>query len=188
MDQAPNKILQNVPSPHSLKNRIVRGLWNLVWLLMFRPSPKFMHGWRRFLLRLFGARIGRGSVVHSSARIWLPANLEMGDDSCIANDVDCYNVAKIFIGSNSTVTQYSYLCTTSHDITKSSMPLITAPIVIEDQVWVTASVFVGMGVTIGQGAVVGACAVVTKDVPPWMIVAGNPAKVIKQRVVDHDDR
>jgi putative colanic acid biosynthesis acetyltransferase WcaF len=108
----------------------------------------------------------------------------MGDDSCIANDVDCYNVAKVVFGANSTVTQYSYLCAGSHDITKSDMPVITAPIIIEDQAWVTASVFIGMGVTIGQGAVVAACAVVIKDVPPWTVVAGNPAKVIKERKLE----
>lgn len=184
MTELQNKIQPNVPSPHSLQNKLTRAIWGIVWLFLFRPTPSFLHGWRCFLLRLFGAKIGKRVHIYPSARFWLPSNLEMGDDSCIANDVDCYNVAKITIGANSTVTQYSYLCTTSHDITKSTMPLITATIVIEDQVWITASVFIGMGVTVGQGAVVGACAVVTRDVPPWTIVAGNPAKVIKERKLE----
>jgi putative colanic acid biosynthesis acetyltransferase WcaF len=107
----------------------------------------------------------------------------MGDYSCLAPDVDCYCVAPIRIGSHSTVSQYSYLCAASHDFTKSSMPLITAPIVIQDQAWVCADCFVAMGVTIGEGAVVGARSNVTKDVPPWMVAAGNPARVIKPRQI-----
>ena len=178
-----SQIRPNIPSPHSLRNRIVRAVWNVVWLFLFRPTPKILHGWRIFLLRIFGAKIGRRCHIYPSVRIWLPSHLTMGDDSCMADYVDCYDVAPISIGENSTVTQYSYLCTTSHDITRPDMPLISAPIVIEDQVWITARCFIGMGVTVGQGAVVGACAVVTKDVEPWTVVGGNPAKVLKKREI-----
>ena len=103
--------------------------------------------------------------------------------SCLASDVDCYNVAPITLGANSTVSQGAYLCTASHDISDPLNPLITAPIVIEDQAWVAAGAFVGMGVTIGQGAVVGARAAVFKSVEPWSVVGGNPAKFIKQRII-----
>ncbi len=108
----------------------------------------------------------------------------MEEHSCLADDVDCYNVAPVIIGANTTVSQKSYLCTASHDITKSNLPLITAPIIIEDQVWVGSDVFIGMGVTIGQGTVVGARASVYKSVAPWKVVGGNPAKVLKERVVE----
>ena len=108
----------------------------------------------------------------------------MGEHSCLADEVDCYNVAKVGIGDNTTVSQKSYLCTASHDITKSNIPLITAPIVIEDQAWVGADAFIGMGVTVGQGAVVGARASVYKNVEPWTVVGGNPAKFIKKRTVN----
>lgn len=171
----------NIPSPHPLSNRFSRLMWQVVWLTLFRTSPRVMHGWRRFLLRLFGAKIGKRVHVYPEAKIWLPANLEMDDDSCIADDVDCYNADKITIGRGATVTQYSYLCTTSHDITRPDMPLITAPIVIGPGAWITAGCFVGMGVTIGEGAVAGARSVVVKDVEPWTVVAGNPAKFIKKR-------
>ena len=87
------------------------------------------------------------------------------------------------IGANQTVSQKSYICTASHDITKSTLPLVFAPVVIEDQVWVGADAFIGMGVTVGQGAVVGARASVYKDVEPWTVVGGNPAKFIKVREV-----
>lgn len=103
--------------------------------------------------------------------------------SCLASNVDCYNVDLIIIGANTTVSQGAYLCTASHDITNPLNPLITAPIVIEDQVWIAAGAFVGMGVTVRQGVVVGARASVFKDVEPWTVVGGNPAKFIKKRII-----
>ena len=103
--------------------------------------------------------------------------------ACLTSDVDCYNVDIIRIGANTTVSQGAYLCTASHDITNPLNPLITAPIIIEDQAWIAADAFVSMGVTIGQGAVVGARAAVFKDVEPWTVVGGNPAKFIKKRIL-----
>lgn len=165
-----------------LKHQVLRMLWTIVWGLFARTLPRSMgSGWKRFLLRLFGAKIAPTAVVYSSAKVYYPANLTLEAYSCLASDVDCYNVAPITIGANSTVSQGAYLCTAGHDITNPLNPLITAPIVIEDQAWVAADAFVGMGVTIGQGAVVGARAAVFKDVAPWTVVGGNPAKYIKMR-------
>ena len=168
----------------SRKNQIIRMLWTIVWGIFARPLPRSVgSGWKRFLLRLFGAQIAPTAVVYSSAKVYYPANLIMEAYSCLASDVDCYNVAPITIGANSTVSQGAYLCTASHDITNPLNPLITAPIVIKDQAWVAAGAFVGMGVTIGQGAVVGARAAVFKSVKPWTVVGGNPAKFIKERII-----
>lgn len=114
----------------------------------------------------------------------MPWNLEMAEYSCLSPEVDCYNVDKVIIGSHSTVSQKTYLCTASHDITKPDNPLITAPIAIEDQTWIGASVFIGMGVTVKQGAVVGATSSVYKNVEPWTVVGGNPAKFIKKREIN----
>jgi len=107
----------------------------------------------------------------------------MGDHSCLAPYVDCYCVALVTIGAHSTVSQYSYLCTASHNFADPSMPLTTTAITIEDQAWICADVFVGSGVTVRQGAVVGARASVFRDVEAWTIVGGNPAKYIKQRLL-----
>jgi putative colanic acid biosynthesis acetyltransferase WcaF len=170
-------------SPHPLGNRLARALWSAVWLVLFRPSPKPLHAWRRWLLRSFGARIGRGAVVHPSCRIWAPWNLEMGNYSCLAFDVDCYTVDKIVLGEHAVVSQYAYLCTATHDYKDVSMPLVTAPVAIGAKAWVAARAFVGPGVTIGEGAVVGAATSVFKDVPPWTVVQGNPGKPIKQRTL-----
>ena len=175
--------VSNYHNVHSVGNRIARGIWMIVWTLLFRPTPKVFHGWRKLLLRLFGAKIGRGVNVYPSVKVWAPWNLRMADYSCMASDVDCYNVAPITIGEHTTVSQYSFLCAASHDFEQSDMPLVTAPIVIADQVWICADVFVGPSVTVGQGAVVGARSTVMKDVKPWTVVAGNPARVVKQRVV-----
>lgn len=168
----------------SRRHQLVRLLWSVVWGLFARPLPRSMgSGWKRLLLRLFGAKIHPTAIVYSSAKVYYPANLEMEAYSCLASDVDCYNVAPIHIGANTTVSQGAYLCTASHDITNPLNPLITAPIVIEDQAWIGAKAFVGMGVTIGQGAVVGATASVYKNVEPWTVVGGNPAKFIKMRTL-----
>ena len=169
------------PCKLTIKNKLVRALWNIVWLLLYRPSPILLHGWRRFLLRCFGAKMGKRSLPYPSAKIWAPWNLTMSDDSCLSHYVDCYCVDQVFLGSRVTVSQYSYLCTASHDYTLRTMPLIKAPIRIESDAWVTADVFVGPGVTIGEGAVVGARSTVTRDVLPWTVVAGSPPKVIGPR-------
>lgn len=171
----------------SSSNRLARLAWGVVWQLLFRPSPRVAHGWRCALLRLFGARLGIGVHVYPSARVWAPWNLEMGDGACLADDVDCYSVARISVGARTTVSQYSYLCTASHDHALRDMPLVTAPIVLGSDVWVTADVFVGPGVTVGDGSVVLARSSVVRDLPPWTVCAGVPARPQRPRVFRSDE-
>lgn len=164
------------------KHQVIRLVWGIVWPLgtWFLPRSMGM-GWKRMLLRAFGAKIHPTANIYSSAKIYYPANLTMEEYSCLASEVDCYNVAPIVVGANTTVSQGAYLCTASHDITDPLNPLVTAPIILKDQTWIGAKAYVGMGVTIGQGAVVGATASVYKDVEPWTVVGGNPARVLKKR-------
>lgn len=165
------------------KHQIIRLVWSICWGLLASWIPRSMFsGWKRCLLRLFGAKIADTAVVYSSAKIYYPANLIMDDYACLASDVDCYNVAPITIGAFATVSQGAFLCTASHDITSKNHELITAPIIISDQAWIGADAFIGMGVTIGKGAVVGARAAVFKNVNSWDVVGGNPAKFIKKRI------
>lgn len=180
-----NKIdLSQYQNALSRKNQLARLLWTITWGLFARPLPRSMgNSWKIFLLRLFGATIHKTAVIYSSVKVYMPWNLEMDAYSCLAPEVDCYNVNKIIIGDHATISQKTYLCGASHDITLSQNPLIHAPIIIEDQVWIGANAYVGMGVTIGQGAVVGANTCVYKDVEPWTIVGGNPAKFIKKRIL-----
>jgi putative colanic acid biosynthesis acetyltransferase WcaF len=118
----------------------------------------------------------------------MPWNLKMGAYSRLGPEVDCYNVDNIIIGAHVTVSQKAYLCAASHNIRTSDFALVHAPIVIEDQAWVGADSFVGMGVTIGEGAVIGARAVVFKNVAPWVVMGGNPAKEIAKRIVERKSR
>ena len=181
MSQSLDTSRRACPSQHNLRNKLGRALWFVVHTLLFRPSPRICFGWQRMILRAFGARIGTGAKIMPSARIWAPWNLIVEEQGAIGEYVDCYNVAPITIGSHATVSQYAHLCAATHDITHPNMRLVTAPITIRDAAWVGAGAFVAMGVTVGEGAVCGARAVVVKDVPPWTVVAGNPAREIKKR-------
>jgi putative colanic acid biosynthesis acetyltransferase WcaF len=176
--------MSQVRSPHRWWNKIERTLWNGVWLLLYWPSPRAFHAWRRFLLRLFGAQIGPGARAYPAARIWLPRNLTMGPHSRLSDHVDCYCVAPIRIGAHSVVSAYCYLCAASHDYTDPHFRLTTAPIDIGEGAWIAADAFIAPGVTIGEGAVVGARSSVFDDVEDWTIVAGSPASYVKDRVVD----
>jgi putative colanic acid biosynthesis acetyltransferase WcaF len=168
------------PSPHSRANQLMRILWRVVWLFAYRPSPTVFHAWRRFLLRVFGAKIANDAYPHPSVKIWAPWNLEMGSLSCLGPDVDCYSVDSVVIGSRATVSQYSFLCTATHEYRIPNRPVVTSPIVICERAWIAADAFIGPGVTIGEGAVVGARSSVYRDVEPWTVVAGNPARILKK--------
>ena len=179
--------LRNYKNRHSRNSKIARALWNVVWLFLFRPTPdrgvEYFVRWRIALLRLFGAKIGRHCAVRNSAKIWQPWNLELGDWVAISDACDIYSVDKIKIGDRTTISSGVFLCCAGHDITSSIMELTYSPITIGHDAWVAARAIVMPGVKIGDGAVVAAGAVVTKDVEPWVVVGGNPAKFIKKRVI-----
>lgn len=165
-----------------LKNHLYRFIWSIAWALLVKPIPRtYANPWKIFILRLFGARVSSTSLVYSSVLIYDPRKLIMESGSCLGPNVDCYNVDFVHLKMNSLVSQKSYLCTASHDIKGTGFKLITAPIIVQENVWIAADVFVGMGVTIGENSIVGARSSVFKDVPPNVIVGGNPAKFIKNR-------
>lgn len=171
-------------SPYTNTNRIKRMLWSICWTVLARPFPKSLaNTWKVFILRCFGAKIAKNAYVYSSANIFMPWNLIMEENSCLASGVDCYNAAPVIIKKYATVSQRAYLCTASHNISSSKHEQTEKPIIIESRAWVAAEAFVGPGVTIGEGAVVGARSAVFKDVAPWTVVGGNPAKYIKDRVI-----
>ena len=164
-----------------LRHRLFRALWNVAWLLLAAWTPPPLHPWRRSLLRLFGARIGRGARIYGSARIWYPPNLEMGDHAVLGWKVNCYSQDHISIGSNANIAQFSHLVTGTHDIDDPGFPLRTLPIRICSDAWIASDAFVGPGVTVGEGAVLGARGVAMKDLAPWTVYVGNPARPIRQR-------
>jgi putative colanic acid biosynthesis acetyltransferase WcaF len=168
--------------------KALRQVWVVVYTVAFRSTPRgLLNGWRRFLLRAFGATIGKGCRIAPSCFVWAPWNLEMGDYSTLGDDVDCYSMNKIRIGSKVAVSQRSFLCTGSHDTTSLLRPLVTKPIIIEDHVWISAEAMICPGVTIGKGSIIQARSFVRRDLPAWSLCGGvEDCHPIKQRyVIEH---
>lgn len=184
-DQYPiNTRLSEFRNPYSFRNKAGRLTWGIVYRLFFRTAVHpYGDGWRNLLLKGFGADVGVRSWVHPRAVVWAPWCLSVGDDTCISSGVDVYNAHGVVLGDRVVVSQRTFLCTVTHDIEAVDFSLKGASITIKNDCWIAAEAFIHPGVTIGEGAVVGARAVVVKDVPPWSVVAGNPARVVKQRVI-----
>lgn len=158
-----------------------RMLWRLVEGTLFRWSPGPLNGWRAWLLRRFGATIGRRCCIRPTVRCEVPWNLELGEFATLGDHVIVYSLGRVRVGARATVSQYSHLCAGTHDHTLPDMPLVRSPITIGDDAWIAADVFVGPGVTIGPGAMVGARSGVFKDLPAWMTCLGTPARPVGPR-------
>lgn len=164
-------------------DKIYRLAWRIVSLFLFKPfSLPFFNGWRIFLLKIFGAKIGQNANVYASAYIPSPRNLVLGIHSTLGPEVNLH-FGKTIIGNKVTISQRTYLCNATHEINSINVPLVTGTIIIEDFVWVAAEAFIMSNITIGEGAIVGARAAVFKNVTPWTVVGGNPAKYIKNRII-----
>lgn len=157
-------------------------LWWIVQALLFRPSPQFMYGWRRWLLRRFGAEIGSGVILRPTMRVQFPWKVSIGDYAWIGDDVVLYSLGPITIGEHAVISQKSYLCTGSHDPLRKDFPIFHRAIVVEPECWIATDVYVGPGVTIGRGAVVGARSSVFRDLAGGTIYVGSPAKPIRDRL------
>lgn len=164
----------------SLGARIGRVLWALARPL-FALSPRPLWIWRRSLLRLFGARVGKNAHIYPTVRIAIPWNLTIGDDSAVGDRAILYALGPITIGARATISQGAHLCAGTHDYRDPLLPLLKTPIAIGDEAWICADAFIGPNVTIGARAIVGARAVAMKPVEAGMIVAGNPARIIAER-------
>lgn len=165
----------------SLGHRSLRVIWGVIWLAFASWTPPFLHPWRRFLLRAFGANIADTASVYGSARIWYPPNLEMAEYSCLGRRVNCYSMAKITIGAYAIASQDAHLCAGTHDIDDPDFQLHAERISIGSRAWIAAEAFVGPGVLVGEGAVLGARGVAFKDLAPWTVYAGNPVREIRKR-------
>lgn len=169
----------------SLSQRAMRLVWDICWLTLFRPTPRVLHGWRRGLLRLFGARLGRHVHIHPTVRIWAPWHLEIDDCVGIGEGAHIYCMDRVRIGSYAVVSQGSYLCAGSHDFNSRNMQLTTAPITIQRYVWLCAQSFVCPGVEVAEGTVVAARGVVSKSITDgWGVWAGVPVRRVGDRARD----
>lgn len=168
-------------SPYSLRENLQRCLWAACWLLLFRPSPRPLWRWRNWLLRCFGARVAATAHIHNTSRIAFPWRLSIGEHSSVGDGADLYNLGPLEIGEFVTISFRATLCGGTHDFRDEQMPLRRCPITVGDQAWICAEAFVGPNVVIGAGAIVGARGVVMRDVDPWTIMAGNPARPVGTR-------
>ena len=168
-------------SPWPLMLRVKLLAWEYCWLLFCAWTPKPLNAWRLLWLRLFGARIEGVPFVHQRARIAMPWNIELRHRACLGDRANAYSLGTIRVGEDSTVAQEAYLCAGSHDFSQAAQPLITAPIFIGRRAFVGARAFVMPGVNIGDEAVIGACSVVTRDISPKTICAGNPCRALRSR-------
>jgi putative colanic acid biosynthesis acetyltransferase WcaF len=169
-------------SPWSIRERLAFAGWRISWGLLCRLSPKFLNGFRIWVLRLWGARIHGRPFVSPSARIRIPWNLELHDRACIGERADVYNLAMVVIQEQATVAQDALLCGGTHDFASPRLELMVGDIIIGPHAFIGARACVLPGVTIARGTVVGAAAVVTRATMPWTIVAGNPARVVRNRI------
>jgi putative colanic acid biosynthesis acetyltransferase WcaF len=169
------------------RSAIVVQIWWLVQATLFAHSPQFLYGWRRLLLRLFGAKIGNGVLVRPSVRVTYPWKVTIGDRSWIGDHAELYSLAEIDIGADVVVSQRSYVCAATHDYTTPAFDMHGRKIAIEDQVWLAADVFISPGVTIGRGTVVGARSSVFQDLPPGMICYGYPAQPVRPRILGNSE-
>jgi len=163
------------------KPKVYVFLWFFIQDTVFRFSPISFYGFRRWLLKLFGSKIGKGVKVRPRARLYYPWRIEIGDHASIGDDVWLYSIAPIKIGSHTVISQKSFLCTAGHDYLDPHFRTTAAPIVLGNGVWLAADVFVAQGVTIGNNAVVGARSSVYHDMPAGMICYGNPCQPVKCR-------
>jgi putative colanic acid biosynthesis acetyltransferase WcaF len=169
-------------SPWRVMDNLKRVLWILSRTLLFRASFHNWYGWRRFLLRSFGAKLGQRVRIRPTVEIEIPWNLDLADDVIVGDHAILYSLGKITVKRGAIISQYAHLCAGTHDYTSKKFPLLKPPIVVGEEAWIAADAFVGPGVTVGDRAVVGARATVVKDVPAMAVVAGPAATVVKQRV------
>lgn len=168
----------------SLRHRLFRALWGLVWSSLGIWTPTPMHGWRRTLVGAFGAQLDRTAKIYPGVKIWYPPNLIMGRFATLGPGVNCYSMAKIELGEYALVSQRAHLCAGTHDVDDPAFQLYARPILIGREAWVAAEAFVGPGVMIGEGAVLGARAVTMKSLEAGGIYAGNPARRLRARRIN----
>lgn len=165
-----------LPSGFRGRSAFVVQMWWVMQRVFFNNSPQFMYGFRRFLLRIFGAKIGQKVLIRPSAKITYPWKVSIGDYAWIGDDVVLYSLGEITIGHHAVVSQKSYLCAADHDYRDSAFGIRARPISIGCCCWVATDVYIGPGVRIGNGTVVGARSSVFKDLSGGLVCYGNPCK------------
>ena len=165
----------------SVANRARRLLWNTVWLLFYRTSPRPFHAWRSFLLRLFGAAMGPNCHFYPASKVHSPWNLFCADQVTAGDGVEIYNPAPVSLGSHAILSQGAYLCGATHDFDDPAFPLLAYTMAVGAYAWVCARASVAPGINLAEGAVLGMGSVATRDLESWKVYAGVPAVFVKER-------
>ena len=165
----------------SRKNKLGRLTWNIVWLLLYRPSPRPMHGWRSFLLRSFGAKMGPHCHFYPGSKVWAPWNLICAGHVAAGDGAEIYNPAPMHFGSHAILSQGCYICGATHDFDDPAFPLLAYSMEVGAYAWICARACVAPGVQVGEGAVLGLASVASRDLEPWGVYAGAPAVKVKAR-------
>lgn len=166
----------------SIQDRARRMTWNVCWNLLYRTSPRPLHAWRIFLLRLFGAQMGADCHFYPGSRIYAPWNLTCGEGAAAADGAHLYNPAPLSLGAFCIISQEAYICGATHDYEDLQFPLIAYSMSIGSRAWICARACVAPGIDVGEGAVLGLASVATKDLVPWTVYAGAPAVRVKERL------
>lgn len=169
-------------SVFSTFNKIKRVFWKTAWMFLCIWTPTPFHFWRIFILRIFGAKIGKTNFIYSSCKIWAPWNLITEDVVTIGPEVEIYNPIKVKLGHHSILSQDAYLCGATHDYNSKDFTYIKKEINIEPYVWICAKAIVMPGVTCHEGSILGASSITSRDLDSWTVYAGNPCRIIKNRV------
>jgi putative colanic acid biosynthesis acetyltransferase WcaF len=165
----------------SLKYRLVRLLWQTVYLLFYRASPRPLHAWRAMLLRAFGAKLGPGCHFYPSGKVWAPWNLTCEDCCTLADHAEIYNPSPIYLESHCIVSQQAFLCGATHDYNDPDFPMVSYGMRLGAYSWICARASVSPGVNVGEGAVLGLGSVAYGDLEPWTVYSGVPAVKVKKR-------
>jgi len=165
-------------------SRLKEALWVVVRTILFERMPFRMYGLKRWMLRRFGAKVGKGVVIKPGVRITFPWKLSLGDNVWLGEECWLLNLAPITIEANVCISQRAMLCTGSHDYKSTRFDLIVKPIHVEGGSWVAAAAWVGPGVRIRSHAVVCAGSVATVDLEAYGIYQGIPAKKIRLRRIE----
>lgn len=155
--------------------------WYLLKIVFFLSPMVYPVKFKLFLLRLFGAKVGKGVTIKPRVNFHMPWKLEIGDDVWIGEEAFILNFEKVTIGNNVCVSQRAFLCTGNHDYRDPSMPYRNGPITLKDGSWVGACCFVGPNVTVGVDTIITAGSIATSSLDDNGIYKGNPAVYIKPR-------
>lgn len=175
------KSLTTTEASRKIANRALNWVLDSELLLVTWAGLVPSHLFRLAFYRLAGMRIGKGSRIHIGARFFYPANIKIGEDSIIGDNVFLDGRDKLTIGNHVDIASSVMILNAEHDINSEDFHAVNAPVAIGDYVFIGPRVIILPGVKIGRGAIVAAGAVVTKDVADFAVVGGVPAGVIGER-------